>query len=197
MNFLCYMTVFGFEISMQLILSRQNRWLSHAELTSFAVSVNYWMHLCHFCELLNGACFVSDVLISPQTQTFTQCMEARKWLTHDDVIKWKHFVSRYWPCVRGNHRSPVDSPHKGQWRRALMVALILTSGWANNWDAGDLRRHRAHDDATVMFWRTTYTILLWTISDTIKAVAFWDCHRYYQRIVSNVIKWSLIITANW
>ena len=26
--------------------------------------------------------------------------------THDDVIKWKHFP-RYWPFVRGIHRSPV------------------------------------------------------------------------------------------
>ena len=25
---------------------------------------------------------------------------------HDDVIKWKHF-SRYWPFVRGIHRSPI------------------------------------------------------------------------------------------
>ena len=32
----------------------------------------------------------------------------------DDVIKWKHFP-RYWPFVRGIHRSPVESPHKGQW----------------------------------------------------------------------------------
>ena len=31
-----------------------------------------------------------------------------------DVIKLKHFV-RYWPLVTGIHRSPVDSPHKGQW----------------------------------------------------------------------------------
>ena len=30
---------------------------------------------------------------------------------HDDVIKWKHFP-RYWPFVRGIHRSPVNSPHK-------------------------------------------------------------------------------------
>ena len=34
------------------------------------------------------------------------------------VIKWKHFP-RYWPFVRGIHRSPVNSPHKGQRRRAL------------------------------------------------------------------------------
>ena len=33
-------------------------------------------------------------------------------LYHDDVIKWKHFP-RYWPFVRGIHRSPVNSPHEG------------------------------------------------------------------------------------
>ena len=32
---------------------------------------------------------------------------------HNDIIKWKHFP-RYWPFVRGIHRSPVNSPHKGQ-----------------------------------------------------------------------------------
>ena len=37
---------------------------------------------------------------------------------HDDVIKWKHFP-RYWPFVRGIHRWPVKSPHKGQWRGAF------------------------------------------------------------------------------
>ena len=34
-------------------------------------------------------------------------------LSHDDVTKWKHFP-RYWPFVRGIHRFPVNSPHKGQ-----------------------------------------------------------------------------------
>ena len=42
----------------------------------------------------------------------------------DGVIKWNHF-QRYWPFVRGIHRSPVNSPHKGQWRRALMLSLIV------------------------------------------------------------------------
>ena len=50
---------------------------------------------------------------------------------HDDVIKWKHF-SRYWPFVRGIHRSPVNSPHKGQWRGALMFSLICAwHEWLN------------------------------------------------------------------
>ena len=72
-------------------------------------------------------------------------------IEHDDAIKWKHF-SRYWPFVRGIHRSPVNSSHKGQWRGALIFSLIRawTNGWVNNRDAGDLRHHRAHYDVTVM-----------------------------------------------
>ena len=64
--------------------------------------------------------------------------------------QWEHFP-RYWPFVRGIHRWPVDSRHKGQWR-ALMFSWICTwtNGWANNRDAGDLRRHRAHYDVIVM-----------------------------------------------
>ena len=70
---------------------------------------------------------------------------------HDDVIKWKHFP-RYWPFVRGIHRWPLNSPHKGQWHGALTFSLICDwiNGWVNNGEAGDLRRHRAHYDVTVM-----------------------------------------------
>ena len=43
--------------------------------------------------------------------------------------------------------------HKGQWRGALMFSLICAwiNGWVNNREAGDLLRHRAHDDVNVMF----------------------------------------------
>ena len=53
-------------------------------------------------------------------------------------------------CV-GNS-PPVNSPNKGQWHGALMLSLICdwTNVSANNQDAGDLRRHRAHYDITVM-----------------------------------------------
>ena len=70
---------------------------------------------------------------------------------HDDVIKWKHFP-RYWSFVRVIHRTPVNSPHKGQWRGALMYPLICAriNGWVNNREAGDLRRHLPHYDAIVM-----------------------------------------------
>ena len=65
---------------------------------------------------------------------------------HADVIP------RYWPFVWGIHRSPVNSPHKGQWRGALVFALICpwTNGWPNHRDVGDLRRHRTHYYVIVM-----------------------------------------------
>ena len=70
---------------------------------------------------------------------------------YDDVIRWKHFP-RYWPFVRGIHRSPVNSPHKGQWRGALTFSLICVwiNGWVNNREAGDLRRYLAHYDVIVL-----------------------------------------------
>ena len=74
---------------------------------------------------------------------------------HDDVIKWKHFP-RYWPFVRGIHRSPVNSQHKGQWHRTFMFSLICAwiNRWVNNREADDLRRYRAHYDVIVMLYLT-------------------------------------------
>ena len=60
----------------------------------------------------------------------TDVMEVMWWtiriyhVIHDDVIKWQHFP-RYWPFVLGIHRSPVISPHKRQWRGALMFFFYL------------------------------------------------------------------------
>ena len=40
-------------------------------------------------------------------------------------------VIHYWLFVWGIHQSPVNSPHKGQWRGALMFSLICI--WINGW----------------------------------------------------------------
>ena len=71
----------------------------------------------------------------------------------NDVIIWKHFP-RYWPFVRGIHRSPVDSPHKDHWRGALIFSSICAwiNGWVYNREAGDLKRHHTHYDVTVMLF---------------------------------------------
>ena len=76
----------------------------------------------------------------------------------DDVIKWKHFP-RYWPFVRGIYRSPVNSPHKGQWRGDLMLSVTPAwiNGLVNNREAGDLRRHRVHYDVILMIIRILHS----------------------------------------
>ena len=93
-------------------------------------------------------------------------------MRHDDVIKWKLFP-RNWPFVRGIHRSPMNSPHKGQRRGALVFSLIWAwiNIWVNNDEAGDLRRHRAHYDVIVM---GRFRRLVW-------------CP--YQGIASNTYQW--------
>ena len=46
----------------------------------------------------------------------------------------------------GNPSVTGGFPHKGQWHGDLTFSLICawTNDWANNRDAGDLRRHRTH-----------------------------------------------------
>ena len=101
---------------------------------------------------------------------------------HDDVIKWKPFP-RYWPFVWGIHRSPVNSPHKDQWRGALMISMICAwiNGWVNSRDAGDLRRHRANYDVIIMRqWSLTSMLTSWTICTT---PTYSFCTLTYRRFV--------------
>ena len=76
-------------------------------------------------------------------------------ITHSDDIQWKHFP-RYWTFVRGIHRSPVNSPCKGQWRGAFSLICAWINGWVNNHETGYLRRHRAYYDVIVMKCQWAY-----------------------------------------
>ena len=101
-------------------------------------------YMCHLASLGQVRLYIIRV-------PYASSSGLNRFKVHDDVIKWKQFP-RYWPFVRGIHRSPVNSPHKGQWRGALMFSLICISinDWVNNREAGDLRRYRGHYDVTVM-----------------------------------------------
>ena len=71
-----------------------------------------------------------------------------------NVPWWRHqmeiFSALLAHCA-GIHRSPVNSPHKGQWRGTLIFSLICAwiKCWVNNRDAGNVRRSGAHYDVTV------------------------------------------------
>ena len=64
-----------------------------------------------------------------------------------DVTSFYIIYSEPFRCWRGIHRSSGNSPHKGQWRAALLFSL--TCAWINR-GAGDLRPHRARYDVTVI-----------------------------------------------
>ena len=68
---------------------------------------------------------------------------------------WRHQMETFSALLAlcaGNSPVPVNSPHKGQWRGALVFSLICAriNDWVNNREAGDLRRHRGHYDVSVM-----------------------------------------------
>ena len=78
------------------------------------------------------------------------------WALH--VSWWRHQMETFSALLAlcaGNSPVPVNSPHKGQWRGALMFSLICVriNDWVNNCYAGDLRRHRGHYDVIVMVKR--------------------------------------------
>ena len=113
---------------------------------------------------------------------------------HDDVIKWKHFP-RYWPFVREIHRSPVNFPHKGQWRGALMFSLMYAwiNDCVNNREAGDLRLQHGHYDVIVMqqmtnhylkqWWPSSLTHLLRDKMAAISQAIFSDAFSWMKRFV--------------
>ena len=68
---------------------------------------------------------------------------------------WRHQMKTFSALLAlcaGNSPVLVNSAHNGQWRGALMFSLICAwiNDWANNREAGDLRRHRGHYNVIVM-----------------------------------------------
>ena len=107
-----------------------------------------------------GSCAVTVICWQPHDSTHS----------HDDVIKWRHFP-RCWPFVRGIHRSPVNSLHKGQWRGTLMFSLICVwiNGWVNNRDAWWF------ETPWRPLWRHCNMLVESTITTT-RLYTFWPVH---------------------
>ena len=141
------------------------------------VTEGEWYRVWYFLVLVinehykdsNHLLFIQKLVTRSLWEESISCLCLSQWSrNHDDVMKWTHFP-RYWPFVRGIHRSPVNSPHKGQWRGALMFSLICVwiNGWVNSREAGDLRRHRVHYDVIVMIakWFPCHNTITVSASD--------------------------------
>ena len=97
----------------------------------------------HIHNLMNST-LIDPKISSKSTDTFSNNVADRQ---HNDVTIWKHFP-RYCPFVRGIHRSPVDTPHKGTVARTFDVSLL--SVWTNCWTNTRLSVIR---DVMAVFWR--------------------------------------------
>ena len=71
------------------------------------------------------------------------CVLVRCWKLHrhDDVIKWKHF-SRYWPFLRGIHRSRVNSLAQRPVTRSFLVIFDLCRNKRLSKQSHPFWRHR-------------------------------------------------------
>ena len=78
-------------------------------------------------------------------------------------------------CAGNSPVTAMKSPHKGQWRRTYVLSLICLNGRVNNGEAGDLSRHRAHYDVTVMTFVVcnTYTWGLDGLFYFVQVVSIW------------------------
>ena len=95
------------------------------------------------------------------------------WDTSETVVIqwWRHQMEKFprcWPYVRGIHRSPVNSPHKGQWRRALMFSLIcldkrLSKQSRRRWFETPSRSLWRHSDVLILCYDcwSTSTHFFW------------------------------------
>ena len=123
-------------IGAQIIWAVKSVWIRHISFSHMS-----YLHITKFCFLFQKI-YMFLIIISNviYCKSFPFRPGRAYFAIHDDVIKWKYFP-RYWRFVRGIHRSPVNSLHKGQWRGALMFSLICVwiNSWVNNGEAGDLR----------------------------------------------------------
>ena len=56
----------------------------------------------------------------------------------------------WWGESNGHQRIPLTRASGAELSYFIFICAWTSSGWANNRDAGDLRRHRAHYDVIVM-----------------------------------------------
>ena len=92
-------------------------------------------------------------------------MSSKVWSPREDPLNWSNRHSRgitpWWRHRMETFSTSLalcagNSPVTGEFRsqrpvmRSFDVFFAWANGWVNNRDAGDLRRHRAHDDVTVM-----------------------------------------------
>ena len=94
--------------------------------------------------------------------------------------------SRYWPFVRGFRRSPVNSPHKNQWRGTLMFSLICA--WINGWVNTREAKRRIWDAIVLIMTSLWCGWLIWNLHDPVTWSWGWEDTLHSPVVVGYVVK---------
>ena len=128
-----------------LIFSLTSSWL---EYETFLPGLFYYIYF-HY----NASSYNLGVKYYPKILHMLRIQQKRNLFPHP---WWRHQMETFSALLALCERNlPVTGgfPSQGQWRGALMFSLICpwTNAWANNRDAGDVKRYRVNYDVTVMF----------------------------------------------
>ena len=143
-------------------------------------------HLLSFTEFWNLYC-PNIIFHSDGERRQGRCR--RPWLSETwrtMIPWWRHQIETVSALLA---ISVGNSPHKDQWRGALMFSLICVwiNGWVNNGEAVDLRRYRAHYDVTVMYLRFYVHRMMLPTGRTLLAVS--TASRTYELSEVTRINW--------
>ena len=160
-------TIYGIVVSLQYMVTLQN--LCHTQISRNLVCS--WS----IFQLPSGFAIVHMAL-------HWHCRALRKMfqlqVPHKEPLTWwRHQMNTFFALLalyEGNPPVTSGFPRRCQWRGSLIFFVCTwTNGWANNRDAGDFRRHRAHHDVTVKSYKEALFELM-VDSQTCVAVGQWD-----------------------
>ena len=139
-----------------------NRGLHH--MSAKACQITAKSPVCSTCSDLQNKEIVNGPKGGDRVPTERGVM--RKHFLYVTLSWWRHRLETFSALLAicaGN--SPVTGEFQRPVMRSFDVSLIWVSinGWVNKGEAGDLRRHRAHYDVTVMSWNISNIFrTIWT-----------------------------------
>ena len=116
---------------------------------------------------------------------------------------WRHQMETFSALLAicaGNSPVHVEFPAQRPVTRSFDVPLICARiyGWANNHEAGDLRRHHSHYDVIVMCHVANFTATggtggrCWTNDDTVGIMTVLGYHKQQSKAQQTRVSWDIL-----
>ena len=126
--------------------------------------------------------FNDNICVKKSTQSFCG------YFFRTRISWWRHQMEAFSALLAicaGNSQVPGEFPAQRPVTRSFDAFLDLhrINGWVNNGETGDLRRHLAHYDVTVMIGVGTLLSCLWNILLHMFDTKLWSIGRVYSCVI--------------